>query len=115
MMGQTTMRLFLLLSLLQFGCVIHRALTREEVMREIAPRFPLEARRSLLYARLQNPDVRFAGDQVEIHLEAEAGAPGLMRRGQVLVVGGIDYRGGGLYLRDAAVKELDLGLELPPE
>src|SRR5579859_911806 len=83
--GQTIMsepaslgrRLLLMLSLLQIGCVIQRALTRDEVMREIGPRFPLEARRSLFYARLQNPDVRFAGDQLEIHLEAEAGAPGL--------------------------------------
>jgi hypothetical protein len=109
------MRLFLMLSLLQFGCVIHRALSRDDVMREIGPRFPLEARRSLFYARLQNPDVRFAGDQLEVHLEAEAGAPGFLRRGQVLVVGSVDYRGSGIYLKDAAVKEIDLGLELPKE
>ena len=109
------MRLFLMLSLLQIGCVIHTSLSRDQVMREIAPRFPLEARRSLFYARLQNPDVRFSGDKVEIHMEAEAGAPGFMKKGQVLVVGAVDYRGGGIYLKDAAVKELDLGLELPPE
>src|SRR6185436_9783332 len=109
------MRLFLVLSLLQIGCVIHRSLSREEVMQQLAPRFPLEARRSLFYARLQNPDVRFSGDKLDIHLEAEAGAPGFMRKGQVLVEGTVDYRGGGIYLKDAAIKELDLGLELPPE
>ncbi len=109
------MRLLLMLSLLQTACVIHRSLSRNEVMRELAPRFPLEARRSLFYARLQNPDVRFEGDKLDIHVEAEAGAPGFMRKGHVLVEGQVDYRGGGIFLKDAAVKEIDLGLELPSE
>ena len=110
------MKLLLLLSLLQFGCVIHRALSRDEVMREIGRRFPVEARRSLFYARLQNPDLNFSGDKLELHLEAEAGTPGYMRKGHVLVIGAVDFRGGGIYLKDAAVKELDLGLdELPKD
>jgi hypothetical protein len=110
------MRLLLLLGLLQIGCVLHRGLTREEVLQRLAPRFPLEAKKSLFYARLQNPDLSFPGaDKLQLKMEAEVGAPGFKRTGFAVVQGKVDFHSGGIYLKDASVLELDLGLELPPE
>jgi hypothetical protein len=110
------MRLFLMLGLLQSGCVIQKSLSRDEVMEQIAPQFPVEARKSLFYVRLQNPDIRFpGGNKLDIRLEAEAGAPGILQKGHATVEGKVDYRGGAIFLKDPVVLELDLGLELPAE
>jgi hypothetical protein len=108
------MKLLLVLALLQIGCVIHRALSRDEVMREIGQHFPVEAHRLAFYARIEKPDVQFIGDKLELRVEVEAGGPPVMSRGYVIVEGQVEYRQGGIYMTHSAVKELSTGLgELP--
>jgi hypothetical protein len=96
--------------------VIHRSLTREQILERVRRDFPIERRKSLFYVRLQNPDVSFpGGDRLAVRLEVEAGAPMLKHVGHAAVQGAVDFHDGALYLKDAEMRELDLGVDLPAD
>jgi hypothetical protein len=106
------MRLLLMWAFLQLGCVVHRSLTREQVLARLSEKFPIEKRKSLFYVRLQNPDISFpGGNLLGVRLEFELGAPMYTpHKGHAAVEGQVDFRDNAIYLRDAVVRSLDLGV-----
>jgi hypothetical protein len=113
---QPSLRWLLLGVTLLSGCVIHRSLTREQILERVRGEFPIERRKSLFYVRLQNPDVIFpGGERLGVRLEVEAGAPLVKHTGHAAAEGTLDFHDGGIYLKDAEMRELDLGVDLPAD
>src|SRR4029078_8107745 len=107
--GQTNMqrslRWLLLGAVLLSGCVIHRSLSRDQILEHVRRDFPIERRKSLFYVRLQNPDLSFpGGNRMGVRLEVEAGAPLVKHIGHAAVEGAIDFHDGGLYLKDTEMR-----------
>jgi hypothetical protein len=96
----------LLISVL--GCTVTRQYTRDQVLAELKPHFPVERRRAVLVARLQNPDVAFVGDRVSVSIDIVATAAVWTTHGRGVVEGGVEYRRetGAIYLRAPAVRSL---------
>jgi hypothetical protein len=98
------------------GCTTTRAYTRDQLQARVAPRFPVEKRRSLFVVRMSNPQLAFAGERLSLALDLDATAAVWTTHGHAVVEGGVEYRAedGAIFLRDPTVRTLDFD-RVPPE
>jgi len=75
------------------GLTFRRSYSLVDLNAEVARRFPMERRRSVLFVRLANPVVTLpGGDRIGLSLDLEAGAAVTAWRGRAAVEGTLEYR-----------------------